>query len=332
MNYQKADMEDLLKDEFFVRWVQSPDAESDRFWRQWLAQHPEKRETVLAARQFLQSLAYKQRYALSEEDRLELATRIFAGAEESGPQVRRMDGSWWGRVAASVAVLLLAGVLTWWQWPEQQEVVAVLQPDAWQVRAVPAGQKLSLTLPDGTHIKLNANTVLAFPQAFSDSLRVVEVRKGEAFFEVAEDAAKPFVVRTGTTQTRVLGTTFNVRYQAEVEQVEVALVSGKVRYTAEDTELILAPSEMVRTNARGTQKSNFDLLAVTGWKDGKIVFDNTPIEEVLNVLENWYGVEIEVDNNLKNKATYTGVFENQTLESVLIGLGFSTQSKIRQKM
>ena len=117
MEYTDYDEYDFVEDEFFVRWVNHYDKESDQFWQQWIRDHPEKLETVLLARQMIQSIGYKPRYKLSESERREILERIRGNRKSMGPAIldkRRSNRLNLIRVAA--AIVLLAMLLFYYQY------------------------------------------------------------------------------------------------------------------------------------------------------------------------------------------------------------------------
>jgi ferric-dicitrate binding protein FerR (iron transport regulator) len=203
------------------------------------------------------------------------------------------------------------------------------------------GQHLAFTLEDGSQITLNSNSNLTYPVVFSDSDRVVTL-KGEAFFEVAKDSKRPFKVITGNVTTTALGTSFNINYPGFTDAAEISLLSGVVQVEVENKsddveKLILEPGEQVRVVQGGSvsEITEFDLLEISGWKDGVLYFKEADILKIVEILEVWYDVNITViDAGNKSKDwTYTGQFGNQTLENVLRGIGYvkGFESRIKEK-
>ncbi len=194
------------------------------------------------------------------------------------------------------------------------------------------GQHLTFRLDDGTQVTLNANSQLRYPLEFSDSSRVVSM-KGEAFFDVAKDSKRPFTVVTGAVSTTALGTSFNVHFHKEESLSEISLITGSVRVEMKDnfgkiSDIQLVPGEqLVYQIDNGSYTTKFfDYLYIAGWKDGTIYFKESGINEIIEKLEVWYDVEIEMTGNLnrikKDNWTYTGKFDNQTLENVLRGISY----------
>lgn len=187
---------------------------------------------------------------------------------------------------------------------------------------MPFGKRAVLTLADGSKVFLNAESELIYPKEQSTDQRWVKL-KGEAFFEV-EKENRPFKVLTDYSEIAVLGTSFNVKEGNQ--EVSVALVSGKVHVKdSEGNQYDLAPLEMLTVNSAGkARKSNFDVLAVTGWKDRILVFRNDDLTAVIAKLEHWYGVDLNFSGEVSDTWNYSGTYHNENLENVLKGISLTS--------
>jgi ferric-dicitrate binding protein FerR (iron transport regulator) len=157
----------------------------------------------------------------------------------------------------------------------------------------PNGAQYHLRLADGTDVWLNAASSLRFPTAFQGADRIVAIT-GEAYFEVAHDAAKPFRVETNGSQVEVLGTRFNVNAYEDGGQWKTTLIQGKVRVTRDKAKVVLLPGHQARLNA---VTGRFDVKAANieealAWKNGNFQFENTDIKTVMNQIARWYNVEV----------------------------------------
>lgn len=190
------------------------------------------------------------------------------------------------------------------------------------VKATSSGQKLTLRLSDGTKVILNANSEITYPENFGDSIRQVNVT-GEAYFEVAHNSEKPFLVDFGSLQSKVLGTCFSVKHLLGKNINQIALVSGKVSVHQTDihatqNEVMLLPGEKAVLQAGEIHKKTFDHDTEVGWKDNIIVFKDADFEEVVETLENWYGVTFHYDNSKhRHSWHFTAKFEDMSLEKLL---------------
>ena len=181
----------------------------------------------------------------------------------------------------------------------------------------PAGQKSKLFLPDGS---INAESSVQYMDDFTDSIRLVYL-SGEAFFEVAKDSLRPFIVQTENVFTEAIGTVFNINSYAENENININLISGKVKIHTDDSDdgILLDPGEAIcfnRINHR-TKKQIFNLLNVTGWKDGILIFDDASFQQVVHSLKRWYGININIVGDPVSEWEFSGRFDNEYLINVL---------------
>ncbi|AWW29207.1 hypothetical protein DN752_03095 [Echinicola strongylocentroti] len=196
------------------------------------------------------------------------------------------------------------------------------------------GQKLKLTLADGSHVHLNAGSKLIFPNHFGDTVREVYL-EGEAFFDVERDENRPFVVKTPRTVTKVLGTSFVIKELTNSDQTKVGVLTGKVKVSAqnsgEELSYLLLPMEAVSySSIEGSMKKNrVQYDEMFAWKDNVISFKAAGFKEVVEVLTKWFGVEFEIRKGFTSRKDFTGKFEQQSLEQILEGLGFTFEFKFR---
>lgn len=191
----------------------------------------------------------------------------------------------------------------------------------------PAGRKFRLTLPDGTQVWLNAASSLRYPTAFAGDERLVEI-KGEAYFEVSRDAAKPFRVKTDGQLIEVLGTRFNVNAYEDDNAVSTTLLSGSVSVKAAgNAPVLLQPAfQAVSDRSSGqTDVAKTDTLDVMAWKEGVFRFHNTPLILIMQQLQRWYDVRVE--GEIPNMH-FTGVISrNSPLTKVLHFLQFTSEEQ-----
>ena len=177
-----------------------------------------------------------------------------------------------------------------------------------------------ITLADGSIITLNKNSTLSLFKDFGGETREVAL-SGEAFFDVKRDEQRPFIIQTGNSTTRVLGTSFNINaYQAD--HVSVTVLSGKVSFSSSNDEVILEKDDVAfynknENNIVKTENSDFNFLT---WKTGVIRFENTSLQEVVQFLSAHYNIDILLESKEIQKCRITAVFDNYTLEEVLSAL------------
>lgn len=323
MKYDQYNVQDFLQDEYFVQWITDPDNATDHFWEKWLQNNPEKSGIAAEARQLINAVDYRKHYSLDDKDYTEMLEGVLKGKRISSntngsPKPAGHTQYNWIRWAAAIAFLIMSiyGLL-----PEKSDAVEQPQAITWVEKETLKGQKNTIRLGDGTMVKLNAGTSLRFPEKFENDRRVVYL-EGEAFFEVAEDKSRPFTVISNNVSTTALGTSFNVK--CDPGNIKVALVTGKVKVEDHSgSSLILVPNEMVTYKGGEVTKGKFDYNEEIAWRDGSLYFNQKPLKEVFETIENWYGVQVISRTTLEGN--YTGHFENNpSLEKVMEGIAFAT--------
>lgn len=200
----------------------------------------------------------------------------------------------------------------------------------WNKVYTPRGGEYSVALADGTRVWLNAETRLRFPVAFVGKCREVEL-EGEAYFEVAKDSVKPFIVKTKQMAIRVLGTCFNIKaYTDEPEQT--TLVAGSVEASKGSQKRRLLPGEQLTLRGNVLEVRKVDIAAFVAWKDQRFVFDDEVLEDVLRKLERWYDVEFFIRNASVRELRFTGNLPKyENLDNVLKKLELATRIRFVQK-
>jgi ferric-dicitrate binding protein FerR (iron transport regulator) len=180
-------------------------------------------------------------------------------------------------------------------------------------------QKSTIDLPDGSRVYLNKGSSLHYPARFRSRLRRVDLM-GEAWFEVAENRKKPFIVSSDGAEIKVLGTSFNIMADPQADRIIVSVVEGKVSFYPKDNEreaILLTVHEEGIFVADSIYKHTVTNLNFISWKTGILNFDKTPLKDVMRSIEKHYQVPVFIEgNDLQNK-TLTSVYDNQSLEEVL---------------
>lgn len=189
------------------------------------------------------------------------------------------------------------------QWTENGELdyrnklTSPVDPSGHQLET-PKGGQYSLILADGTRVVLNAGSRLEYPSHFSGGSRNVNLR-GEAYFEVAKDVERPFIVSTGQGQVEVLGTRFNVRSHHTEAESTITLVEGKVRVSSAKESHTLLPGEQAITRAGYTQVQLADVDQVLAWTRGEFMFTDEQLGAVMEDIARWYNIEVEISPELR---------------------------------
>ena len=197
------------------------------------------------------------------------------------------------------------------------------------------GMTTTVDLPDGSKVYLNSESSLTYPSFFSEDERCVQL-KGESFFEVQKDPEHRFVVSAPNhTQIEVLGTSFNVEAFERDSFISTTLVEGKVRFAYQKEQqpatIVMKPGQKLMYNITSSQVKLIQTRGETetAWKDGKIVFQETPLPEALRILEKRFNVSFVLSNDRLRKEAFNGAFTNQRLERILEIFKISSNIKWR---
>jgi transmembrane sensor len=316
----------LLSNKDFKDWVLNPSGDRDFYWQNWIQSNPDKLQALNKARELVLQLKFKEEHLTPQEVNQLLGDIISGKASPRAGKVvsiHRQTYLRWAKIAASLLLVISSSIYVY-----RVASTAFKAEVAFKKIQTPKGQRRRVDLPDGSVAYLNAGSTLTYPETFSDTLRSVALT-GEAFFEVIKNPVKPFVVQTKDLQTKVLGTSFNVRSFDAEGATAVSLVTGKVQVAREYAghnrqEHILAPGERLVFNQTNQtfEKATFEPEDITGWKDGILVFTDTDFAATVERLEQWYGVEITVQHPPSKDWHVNGHFENEPLSEVLASIQF----------
>ena len=181
-----------------------------------------------------------------------------------------------------------------------------------------------ITLPDGSNVWLNHSSSLKYPAMFDGNTRSVELI-GEGYFEVVHNSKIPFIVKAGEIQIKALGTAFNIMDYPDEDRIETSLINGRIDLQRLGLDGNVIPLlKMKPTELAVFQKSNNKIITRTinddryfSWKEGKLVFNKEPMDEVIKKLGRWFNVDIQAKDPELIDLTYTGTFVNETLPQVL---------------
>lgn len=181
------------------------------------------------------------------------------------------------------------------------------------------GMEYTMTLSDGTKVFLNAESHLRFPVKFPGDSRVVEF-EGEAYFEVAKDHKRPFIIRTGGMELTVLGTEFNLRAYQDEASIETTLVEGSVQISCGANNCTLIPGEqaVVGRNSGEITSQKVDVDLYTAWRRSEIKFKDARLADVMRNLARWYGIEYEFMDPLSRELEFGGCFDRyESIDPIL---------------
>lgn len=253
---------------------------------------------------------YKASFQPNEEEALRrFRKRLQATPAGRNSRIRRMR-PW----SVAAAILVLIGVSYFLFGP-------VLSQQSPQIVRTASGQQIDIRLDDGSLVWLNASSRLWYPEHFSDPERVVELR-GQAYFDVAKDAFRPFVIKTAMARVEVLGTRFDLKEDSLAGLTRLSLLEGRVRFSSLDgtayKEIEAGQRiELIRTED-GYQLRLFKLETenAVSWRTGELEFENAPLLSVIKDLEEHYTIQIEIDGNSLASCSFTTRFRQTPLPLV----------------
>lgn len=187
----------------------------------------------------------------------------------------------------------------------------------------PAGSRTFLELSDGTKVWLNYGSKMIYPQRFTGNERTVQL-VGEGYFEVAHNPLKPFIVESGGMRVKAVGTNFNVKSYDDGTDFETTLAAGKVliqrNFKSSKSELCeMVPGQHFILDHRSNTYSlrTEEIFKYVAWREGKLVFDNDPLNKVLEQLSRCYNVDIKLKDPRLSDLTYKATFMNESLSDIL---------------
>ncbi len=231
----------------------------------------------------------------------------------------------WIGIAASIAIIVASAITlnTLISHKGESEI-----PLYYSEISTELGQLSDVSLPDGSTVFLNSSSRFIRPAEFSENERVVQLI-GEAYFEIARDPDRPFIIHSNNVLTQVLGTKFNVKSYPEEDILSISVVEGNVRVSRKNTnpgvwieigageEYVFDHSTMI-----GEVRA-FSEDKVLGWREGRFVFDSSPLQRVLPILSRKFDMEFELVNENLNQCQLTAVFDNENLETILDVISFA---------
>lgn len=326
--YATYDLDDFVQDGEFIRWVKNPDPASNRFWSLVLETYPFQQETISLARQIVLRLGAATYVDVEKQD----VDDIWQNLQQSINQPVLVVPLWqrtWFRAAA--ALLVLVSGLTVWQIQHEENNLVSLSRDAYGILSGDltrvsnnTADSMIIRLPDNSRITLSRGAELRYKTYFTDSVREVYLT-GDAFFEVARNPQKPFVVYTNELTTKVLGTSFWIKTNGDDKHMTVAVKTGKVFVykkakgeVAEQAEgVILLPNQQADYKADSDRLSRTlvdePLPVLPASERQPTTFDNIPVAELLENLQRSYGVEIQFDKSLLTGCRLTTSFNDESL-------------------
>lgn len=227
------------------------------------------------------------------------------------------------RICFRVAAVLIPVVLIVGLYIQLNSKVDLFGTSEYEEVVVAKGERIQIMFQDGTKVYINSDSKLRYPKKFALNTREVFL-EGEAYFVVAKNKNRPFIVNLNGPAIHVLGTSFNVQDYPENKDIVVCLDEGNINLTLPtEKKYPVQPGERLVYNKENKQciisKMN-DMQRLSMWKQNVIVFKDTPLPEVIKVLNRWYDVDFKVEDEQALKYVYTLTSDNTLLEKVLMDL------------
>jgi ferric-dicitrate binding protein FerR (iron transport regulator) len=313
-------VEEMISDELFLSWFYKENQEKSSAWEKWMSENPGYSPMVSEAVKLMGELyAAEAGVPSSKVDAAynRLNEKLAELNDDMAPVVtmRPARKRWW--MVAAAAVLLVAAGLTFYNYSSPKSVIETQY-----------GQTSSRLLPDGSQVMLNANTIVTLCSEWTETNDREVWLKGEAFFQVKKTEKKNrFIVHTDQLDVIVTGTQFNVR--TGNGKTSVLLTEGSVTIrTADGKEVKMVPGDFVEINNNIPEKRSTNIETVLAWKENKLNFDNTPMKDVAVMINNHYGVAVNLADESVANMKITGMMPNNNLDDLLKALEATSDFRI----
>lgn len=315
----------------FQQWVKHPDEELNVFWNQWLAADPTRKTIADQARKIILSIDFPDNLTQSEISQEWGKMEALINQPQDKEKVNKRKSisfTYYWRVAAACIVLLVSVALLY-QKNKKPAMPAVY--------ATGYGETKEVALPDGSTVVLNANSKLYYDAGWKkDQPREVWL-EGEAFFSVVHQHNNlKFLVRTkDSSLVEVLGTTFTVHKRQK--STRVVLNTGKVHmqqvYNGHTSQVVMQPGELAEwsPSAQRIVKKPVNTKGYLAFKEGKFIFDNTPVKEIIDLLRDTHGLQVRVVNPQLLGKEFTGTFPLNNMGLLMQALSRTYDLRIRKE-
>lgn len=332
----KFNAEDFLVDSTFQQYCAGTDKLCIGYWEKYINAHPEQAGVIAEA---------KKLYVILSGNKRPLAKQVENFKENMFPategKVIKLQRYLWIKIAAAV-VLVLGAALVYNNYNKNNRTDKPAQMV--YTFATKSGERKKIILPDGTSVLLNAKSVLSLAKDFNDKCREVTLT-GEAFFDVKHNKDKAFKVHTSDFNINVLGTAFNVKAYPDETSSEATLIRGLITMEGVNGNggvITLKPSQkvtfyksvapqyknkLVKPTASLPEitinhytKIKDSTIVETAWTQNRIEIYDQDFDEIKNVLEKWYNVEISFTDPAVEKYRFTATITNESIEEVLHAL------------
>lgn len=368
----------LMKDEKFIEWKLFPNEEINSYWKKYLEENPQEKETFDIADKRFPKVKMSSRH-ISDNQRQLVIERILKSLSNKRKKTTLRSITFFA-AAASIAALVFVAILYNTNTAINDNIIVgseigaldiqllsnnratsfqenidiemdevgemkiktsaettneiVADKESINTLIVPFGKRSTILLSDGSKVWLNSGTILEFPSKFTSDTRTISLKTGEIYVEAVSNSKKPFFVTTSDFAVKVYGTKFNVSAYNN-KSTSVMLAEGSVSLIKEGKdELIVNPSELVELNNENNfVKQKVDIDSYTSWKNGYLLFKDSPITEVLRELEKYYNLSFDIDNekSFRENRCKGKIVLSENLDNVLATLSLLTHTEYKRE-
>lgn len=236
----------------------------------------------------------------------------------TGERVKKANRNyirWVANVAAILLpIVLIAGIYIFNK-PQKIDYLAI---------SADAGEKASVSLPDGSKISINSVSEVVYSTEYNKKERILKL-KGEGYFDVKSDSSKPFIVECGDVKVKVLGTTFGIKAYDDENTISVVLSSGKVELITPSESLTMKPNEKITYDraTKSTRIEHVDAKDYTDWRQNRLRFENETLENIVKTIARMHNTDIVFDNAEIDQQKFTGTIDNTSVQSALKALSLT---------
>ncbi len=332
-NYRDYSADDFIMDDSFIQWVKCPDEQRNAFWSRFIAENPDKSDTIGEAIRFLKLLDNRTP-AIPTEKLIMLQQQINDRIDVpiSASKVHQIVRSSRNRTLYSYAAVITFGLVAFTSWflltppIEESDAPVIVQQEYstnhLQEHIIPKGKRSRIILGDGTQVWINADSKLEYSNDFLEGPTRDVYLQGEAYFDVKSDESRPFIVHLAGVEIKVLGTSFNVKAYEGEPRIEATLVHGKISILGDSVydNVTLAANQravFLKERKRLLVENNVETDTYTSWRKGVLIFDDQPLHEILPILERTFNVSIHTEEVNSLDCRFTAKIHNKSLQDVL---------------
>ncbi|MRT94671.1 FecR family protein [Ancylomarina sp. 16SWW S1-10-2] len=295
----------------------SANKEEQDLFNNWLLEKPENKQFFELQRQQWEEILLvvddedKKRVFTDIKNRVGIETRVV----DFNKHVAKKKSMGWMKVAASIVAFISLGALSYY---EVSDPFSHLNLIGYDLVEADAGSQQTQLLSDGSTVYLNGDSRLKYKINSESSERKLYL-EGEAFFDVARDETKPFVIRLENSKVQVLGTSFNIQAYPEDEQISTSVLTGRVAFEASKAEsLILLPGNkgIINKGRNSIDKLNVDNSKDIAWMEKALYFKNASFSEMSKSIYRMYGVKIKLVDGSLEDLRITAEFENENIDEI----------------